>query len=322
MIKLMPEEYLKLINAIKRGTGNAFSCSSKTEEPQLVANLVHEIPTALNNPALAGNLKGIKKISAGGVFVHSGLFVAYSDTSEKSKNPVVVEIGDILFVCNEVSNCEVINRRALLFQAKKAEYIPVPHPDKKQWYLYANWPEFTYKRGGSSEKLNGAPRRIVEHDMYDAVKYLLIYENGEIRWYDRLCLEPYIIESNAITAQPTCPELSRYQCFDREIANLIIGNAGKPFCYQPPADDKGWNRVICDIINITACHKSKYFKGRGDKRGQGDLCYITEFLSPYSIFGFLQAGNNFGGQPPGDVEIGEPNEGGGVSIIEITVEKD
>ena len=144
---------------------NALSDIGKSE-PQLVANLVWEIPRAINNLRFSNG----EKITSGGVFVHAQPFVKCKNFPDQTKK--AVEIGDLLLLRTEVSGEKITNRRALMLQAKKVSSYSIKPDNVNQHYLYATWPSFEYTR--STEELNGKGRCVTGLDLYNATRYLLI----------------------------------------------------------------------------------------------------------------------------------------------------
>lgn len=335
-----PHDMALLGGAVAHSLEDAFH-NLKPSEPQLVANLVFELPKHVNQL----NLSGAAKVKAGGVFVHAQPFVTCA--SFPAKLPASVEIGDLLLVRTLVINKKVEERRALLLQAKKVNGIPAVPDNANQWHLYEQWPKFTYAAG--SVGLKGKKRHIKEPDMYDAAKYLLIGKDStKNHWHGMCCVDwqlhrlyhwPGVCIHH--TAHPTKSELGRYRCFAGELVEFMAGNAGKVFD-KPAWRTRGWNRVIHDLISETAKAKT-IFMGRAagratkDPRGSG-LMFMTSG-NPSAFFmvagGGGKAGARVGGRDceldgeiadgfnkPPDVpgEWGGGDDGGGISIIEIVVE--
>ena len=298
----------------------------KLSEPQLVANLVRELPKHINSIRLSGTTK----VSAGGVFVHARPFVTC--TSFPVAKPSSVEIGDLLLIRTLVVNNKVDERRALLLQAKKADSIPATPDNQNQWHLYEQWPQFTYSP--RSGRLTGKSRHIKEPDMYDAAKYLLIGTDAAARHWHRMCCVgwpfhrfyhwPEICVHQ--TAQPTKPEISRYRCFIGELVEFLAGNAGKVFD-KPASRTRGWNRVIYDLITETAKAKT-IFMGRAAQqsgksvRGSGALSFMTP--TKQSAHFLVADGNDATNSniPPDVLNIwSQEEDGGGISIIEVVVQQ-
>lgn len=290
-------------------------------EPQLVANLVYHIPRAVNS---LGPLSGrTHTVKAGGVFVHQQPQVLF-DTYPKS-SPKRVEIGDLLLLRTEVRDSVVHSRSALLLQAKKYKTLPVAPDNKNQYYLYANWPKFTYI--GSTKELNGKKRHVVGLDMHSASKYLLLGSNPQgcvhcpLQYFPAAC-------RCGMTAQPTSPSLNHYRCFLQELFDFIMGDVGKSFNRPPQPWTKGWDRVMDDLIKVTAKRATEYirgaFPGTNPYRGQG-LCFVTGHFSDkgafYDLLGNLDRQNlPDDGPPEVPAEYYEDDlDGSGISTIEFIV---
>lgn len=292
-------------------------------EPQLVANLVFELPKQINMITPTGTTK----VRAGGIFVHAQPFVtckSFPDSIPKS-----VEIGDLLLIRTLVKNNTVIERRALLLQAKKAKSIPAVPDNENQWHLYERWPEFTY--ASKSVELTGKIRHIKEPDMYDAAKYWLLGS-------ERHC-HPHILHTCLMsifynypdvfghyTAQPTRPDISRYRLFASEILDLLIGNAGKTFITPPPGTN-GWDQVIDDLINVTGKARSKLIAHSANQsgrsaRGNGIFSFMTSAGQSSHYLVANGDGTENSDRPP-DVpnEWVQSDEDSGISIIEMIVEQ-
>jgi hypothetical protein len=319
-LNLQPAEYSKLENAVETAISATFSNISKPE-PQLIANLAWEFPSAINN-------LGLKNISAGGVFCHQRPHVMYKpfpDPRHKS-----VEVGDILIIRKLVKRKEIVDTRALLFQAKKIYKLDTQPDNLNQWRLYADWPVFTYT---CPKTLAGKKRHIREPDMYDAAKYLLIVDGQSACEEFAYChLKHSEHCCNILTAQPRQPQIGGYQCFIHEILEFIYGNAGKPF-ETPDPGTRGWNQFIFDQIAATAELTSTYIKtassGKAIKRGTGDLFYcLRGFTSAQSIFRpavlkDLTNKNDFKDSeiPPRGIDSWPSGpDGDGMALVEIVIE--
>lgn len=310
-------DYRQVSRAVGDAIHKAFQEPWKAE-PQLVANLVWKLPRNINGISLGSGTK----ISAGGVFVHARPLVTCKTFPATS--PRSVEIGDVLFIQTRVSKGKVISRNALLLQAKKASSVPTKPDNPNQWHLYAKWPQFEYMRGSGA--LAGQRRYIVEPDMYDAAKYMLIGTSplrSSHSW-----LHHRLRSNGSCIAQPTQPQISRYRCAHCEITEMIVGNAGKPFSTPKPGKN-GWDQVIHDLIIETAAMKSVYIARAGGiggvtPRGAGVL-FFSGVFSTLSVFG--SDGQEFVSldEPPEVSQTWpeEPSENGtGISIIEIILERD
>lgn len=319
------KDYFHLSLAVRQAFHEALQDKSK-EEPQLVANLVWHLPAQLNKLSFSGNYS----VKSGGVFVHKSSFVIFPG---RSKN--YIEIGDLLLVRTSVLKDRDIDRRALLLQAKKIQKLPAQPDNPDQYKLYAEWPAFEYTRSGI---LNGKKRYVTGLDIHSATKFLLIGEDpvciASFGVCSICCLPLGRFESSccSITAQPTKEALTHHVCFFQEIIDFILGDAGKSFITPPPEDNIGWDRVVHDLITVTAVPKSKTMQkaspGGTGRRGQGELLAFCTGIFPDSSL-LAAAGivvDNEAGEMDGPPKIpAEKTENmdndGGISIIEFVVEE-
>jgi hypothetical protein len=321
MLSLTRGELNHIQLAISKAIGDAFS-DLKQHEPQLIANLVWHLPNKINQVKLSG----ANKLLASGVFVHAQPFVTYNpfpDPSQKS-----IEIGDLLLIRELVQGKTVIERRALLLQAKKINKIPAIPDNPNQWRLYAQWPPFIY--AAKSGNLTGKGRYINGPDMYDAAKYLLLNTSGYC--HPNICHACRLLWCHHFpdvcayyTAQPTEPSISRYRVFADELFDFLLGNAGKIFI-QPHPGTIGWDQVINDLIEETARMKTVYIQRATEMVGasRGNLGHLM--ISTPSHLNFFDTSEineaDFGQQPPEvPQEPGQSEEGGGISIIKVVVEQ-
>ncbi|OHD57472.1 MAG: hypothetical protein A2Y33_05750 [Spirochaetes bacterium GWF1_51_8] len=291
-------------------------------EPQLVANIVYNIPNEINRVSGA--------IKCGGIFVHQQPFVEYSNMPDPKQKSV--EIGDLLLLRSEINNGREISTSAMLLQAKKNDKFPIIPDNENQHYLYAHWPVFKYcKKSGD---LTGQQRCINGLDVYNACKYLIFSESYIPFCYPdsnppaiRRCFFDFIkLPLNTYTAHPSWPYLSSFISFPQELLNFIIGNAGKLYISSPPQNDGNWSGVINDLKTITANHTSVIISRTTGiphtKRG------VSLFFSgDSSCLSFISKDNKqsilISDEPPNvsnlENDIIEEEEGG-ISIIEFIVD--
>jgi len=320
---LPPSDYWQLLQAVTDGLDLALQ-NPRQSEPQLVANMVHHIPRAMNGmPQICGGRVSVK---AGGVFVHQQPQVKCVGFPEPT--PRSVELGDLLLIRSEKRRGTIQTRSALLLQAKKAS-LPATPDNKNQHHLYANWPTFEYTR--STLALNGKKRHITGPDLYAGCKYLLLGTHPHRSFHHPCCCFPHSHQPVS-TAEPTWPELSRYACFVHELASFIISNAGRPFQLPPPKRTRNWDRVIEDLVGITGKRTSVYVKrasaGTTATRGQC-FCFMSGcawegavLLQPTETAeGMFTTDNGPPEVPAEDVDVGARDEGG-ISIVEFEVTTD
>jgi hypothetical protein len=300
--------------------------SNRTKsEPQLVANLVWEIPRAINTLSSVGG----RTIRSGGVFVHAQPFVECS--SFPHTKPSSVEIGDLLLLRTEVRGGQVSDRRALLLQAKKVSDFPATPDNANQHHLYATWPPFKYVR--STKELNGKERHITGLDLHDASRFLLIEDQASRCFqYPSCWCSFHPCRCHVMTASPTRPTLCHYRCFLCEFTDFLLGNAGKAFTFPPPGRTRNWDRVIKDMITVTAKRRSVFVGGAAGAtvKSRGQACALS-FLSgdQPATYGNLHAIWGKGSHQLENGNDGPPNvrekwavendESGGISIIEFIV---
>jgi len=294
------------------------SVSGASSEPQVVANLIWNFTTDFNSSiAPIFNKHGVR-ISSAGVFVHQQPFVRFGSPNDLK----TVEIGDLLLCVTRKRRNGAVSRNALLLQAKVVNKFPIAPDNPNQLDLYAFWPEFTYVRSGG---LNGQSRKITAPDLYNGAKYLLIpgsRVSGCICC--ECCAEECCCENclcSMSSAYPYKPYLSNYYCFTRELYDLIFGNAGRAFIYQPDSNNTNWDQVITDLLGMTS--KSKWMQrasGGFGGRVVSFACGAPSALTLVSASPDLwQISNDSPPRvPPANHE---PQDDGGVSILEITVEE-
>ncbi|MHB8370097.1 MAG: hypothetical protein ACYDBP_10530 [Leptospirales bacterium] len=319
-------DYRELLRSIANALNDSFH-NLNQKEPQLVANLVWNLPNYVNNARFTSFL-----VKCGGIFVHAQPFVK----SEKfpDKKPASVEIGDLLLLRTEIHEQKVMDRRALLLQAKKTNTFPAAPDNNNQYYLYAHWPPFTYIRsGGLSQK----KRSVSGPDLCNGAKYLMIsdcYHMCSYYSFCLLCASYPCLNSCSITNQASGPVLSHHRCFLDELISFVLSDSGKPFI-KPPKSRIGWDRVIDDLIKETS-KKCTVFMGQASKSKNKDprgnqtqfffhgISSISHGLLAPSVssirIGQNPSGNS--GQEPPTIEGPWPEgneETSGISMIEFVV---
>jgi hypothetical protein len=201
-------------------------------------------------------------VKAGSVFVHGRPLVTLTSESFPDPKPKSVEIGDLLILRTGMRGRKVVDRRALLLQAKKVLRFPAEPPDNRnQHYLYAHWPCFTYVKSG---ELNNETRHVLGPDLYNGAQYLLIPTQVLARasFPDPLgrypSNGPFLKAGCDMTAQPSEPDLDHYRSFSSELMEFALGDAGKVFVHPPLRSfTRGWDWVIDDLTRYTAERISK-----------------------------------------------------------------
>lgn len=242
------KSYFELSNAIDKAIYVSFNDFSKSE-PQLIANLVWNLPKKVNETELSSHFS----VKCGGVFVHGQPLVECPDFPDPT--PKSVEIGDLLLIRTEIKRGILEDRRAMILQAKKIDSFPSNPDNANQHHLYAHWPRFKYVRSG---KLTGKFRSVTGIDLYNGAKYLMLTECS-------VCF-PCACDFNfcSITSHPTIPQLSHHQSFKKELISFILGDTGKNF-KSPSPKSNGWDRVIKDLLDETSRRYSVFMKRASKK---------------------------------------------------------
>ncbi|QVL36758.1 hypothetical protein [Aminirod propionatiphilus] len=321
-----------MMDAIHLAFEDAFENTAQ-HEPQLVANLVWHLPKQLNSITLSSKGNSLK---TGGVFVHAQPFVR-ADSFPKTK-PESVEIGDLLLLRTAYQAETLIDRRAMLLQAKKTANLSARLYNENQHYLYAHWPIFEYVQ--STPRLKGQKRHIKGLDVYDATKFLLI-ANGPLLFSPCCCgsapfLRHYCLRHHcfghcpALTAHPTEPCLSHHRCFAMDLLDFIFGASGKTYNEEFHHRVNGWDKVIEDLTKITAKRNSVFMERASGRvsRKRGELMFALlphEGMPSFSRFSHLElcAPDITGMDGPPSVPDSNYGEDGeeerGISILEFAI---
>ncbi|HAS13820.1 MAG TPA: hypothetical protein DCS01_00810 [Idiomarina abyssalis] len=342
---ISPKESSELTVRLIQALNDAID--SGTDEPSIVANIAKNIPAYLTKSSRLGAFNfssGSIANVPGSIFVHQTPKVSYTGIGKtKSGQPKSIEVGDLLLLSTIQSNTGEVSRRAMLFQAKMFESIPVSSTgNSEQHKLYNEWPIFHYLR--STRDLNGMYRWICDLDLHESAKYLLLKDTvsplgGWPHW-----LHSRLPDANALTANPTDP-LSHYSCFVHEVYNFILGNVGKEFkvlntteykdlstqhsdivknfhasgIIQPICPwQEGWSLLINDLLRITSQKRTRLMGSTTIKgaRGVNTSSYKGEesnkVMSILNKFGFFS-------EPPSTPEADDEEPSIGLNIIEFTL---
>lgn len=296
--------------SIIKAINNAFN-KIKNKEPDMILNLVNELPNILNSIQSSGI-----SFIAGGIFIHQKPYV--KNISQHSNwDKKYVELGDLLLINNLViknpkEQTYTSKRNALLLQAKKIstkKFDNIIPDNKSQWDLYLNWPKFKYKSSNSNLKDARFIDCKTEQDIFEGAKYLLIDKNRVPN--DKVNISDYV-------ATATMPKLSKFKPFYCELFDFFTGNSGKEFIDKEDleVDDIGWSRIIADLIDEISnvvLSNSKNTRGIFYKNG--------DFSEEHGLFGRLKNVNNINSSSS-DMNytnnIEDKDEFIGISVIEIT----
>ena len=306
------------------------------KERQLVANLVRELPRAVNHklaPIFQNHGVGL---SAAGILARESVLVEVTDGSRAKARGT--EIGDLLLVVSLCQNSGAVNRTALLLQARRStgEYPPQPENSVRH-QLYSCWPEFTYVKAGPD--LNGCQRRVGPPHLYNGAKYLFL-RSGDCPWppffchdagararWNLACSNPFQLFS--YTAFPTSPELTNFNCLVTELYDLLFGNGGRRFRFRPEGHTD-WDQVITDLVEATAALAAAYPKLAHGGNGPGDALTGKSMGHQPGLLGRVLEEAGLSGWPwkdEGAVEVsagakrGDDIDHGGISIVEIVIEE-
>lgn len=295
------------------------SLTGASSEPQFVANLLWHFTTGFNLKISPIFLKQGVQVSSSGVFVHQQPYVRFGRPSSLK----TVEIGDLLLCVTRKRRNGSISRNALLLQAKIIDKFPIAPDNADQHELYAYWPEFTYVRSG---KLNDQKREITAPNLYNGAKYLLIPDvKASPQLYCEYCEDACCSGDclcSMFSAYPYKPYLSSYRCFARELYDLIFGNAGRSFVYQPCSNNTNWDQVVTDLLDMTA--KSKWMQrasGVSSERVVGFLCGAPSSLALINSFPESWQSSKDGPPHVPPSEHVSQDYDGGMSILEITLDE-
>jgi hypothetical protein len=177
------------------------------------------------------------------------------------------EIGDICFVCDYIGG-RFVERRATLLQMKVA---PVPErPDlsgsssRKELLLYSLWPSFFWS-AGTLRRCLGLPRAASSNDELHP------------RWHERKGdwvkrdpeTDPHDIAVFGIVGDSTRPRcavhrvssfrgaLSHEGSLGTVLAATLRFHRGAPLVSPVPQADRGWNRIVSDILRGGECQRTK-----------------------------------------------------------------
>lgn len=209
------------------------------EEPDFIASL-----TINFIPSLYDILKGMfakSKFSVTGIFCHQSPKV---DIGEK-KSP---EIGDLLLIYIHTDKYGNKKLNSLLLQAKvtREAVSKVPHSDKHQLKLYAEWPKFTYKYG----PLKGESRDIQPKTLHDGAQYLLIDDDPT-----------YGLAGHPFTFPMGCAVPNKTLCLDNDLATELVDflkfKSGRAFEENPDITNDDWTKLIWELLKASKSKASK-----------------------------------------------------------------
>lgn len=229
--------------------GLRFREPTTPHEPDFIVGLiVNGVPRLRGKLAAALKPAGLD-VRVGGVYCHGSPKVEHLEGPEAGGR---CELGDLLIVTSYRGAART-TRRALLLQAKisTTSYGATP----QQQLLYDAWPRFKYYR---TRGLSDEVRSVAPHRPGAGAQFC---EFGPCRTCD----------SWEHPQTPTWFGSHRSELVD-EITDLVLGHGGRPV-RLPAGRRVGWNRVIEDLLRITAQRTFNYSRklnripaGSGDPR--------------------------------------------------------
>ena len=315
--------------ALQAGLVAGGSLAPTLREEHLVAGLVARgIPVLRRELGHAFAGSG-RRVSVGGVFCHGTPKVELRDGGR-------CELGDLLVVVRHDRH-DVVLRRSLLAQAKRKDQAP---PKGAQLDLYERWPPFEYWRAGP---LTGKRRSVRPHAAHPGAQFV---EFGPCR---SCGLWAHQCEVNWWTARSWYGR-ERPRSFARELTDVIEGLRGRSFALPPPAQTRGWDRVMDDLLRVTAERAFRVARRAMGRAGRGGLGSMYRAVAaerclpvlpePLGTFGDTGAGHAAGdelafladagaallegdGPPELPPELLEPDDdggdGGGVSLLVVEI---
>ena len=110
-------------------------------EPHLIKILIDELVNNLNSIKNKKNGNIFFNIYSGGIFIHQRPKVKNIKNKNWKNGKGYVELGDLLLINTIVYELDIIQRSALLMQAKKGNINKIITPDNyEQLDLYTTWP--------------------------------------------------------------------------------------------------------------------------------------------------------------------------------------
>ena len=236
--------------ALQAGLVAGGSLAPTLREEYLVAGLITRgIPVLRRELGHAFAASG-RRVSVGGVFCHGAPKVELRGGDR-------CELGDLLVVVRH-DRYDVVLRKSLLVQAKREDQAP---PQGAQLDLYEDWPAFKYWRAG---RLTGAQRSVRPHEAHLGAQFL---ELGTCPSCGRWAHE---CDVSGWTARSWYGQ-ERPRAFARELTDVIEGVRGRSFDLPPPARTRGWDRVMDDLLRVTAERTFRVARQAMGRAGRGDI---------------------------------------------------
>ncbi|HEX8052128.1 MAG TPA: hypothetical protein VF517_03985 [Thermoleophilaceae bacterium] len=191
-------------------------------------------------------------LTVGGVFCHGTPKV-------QLKGGGSCELADLLVVVR-YENGGFVERNALLLQAKKEGGAP---PKGNQLRLYEDWPEFVYS---SAAGLKGLKRSVHPKAPGPGAQFVELGTCPSCKKWAAGC------PVDGWAADSWRPGTAR-RPFLNELSDVIRGWSGRRFELPPRARTRGWDRVIEDLLRVTAERAFRVAKRAMGSAGRGDVAH-------------------------------------------------
>lgn len=192
--------------------------TNSLHEPDYTAALAIEFPRLMN---ASGKYQNIK---FGGCFIHQSPIARFMIQQKQES----CELGDLLvLVRKQTIDGERFN--AALLQFKKSDKNPeklTSYGDKRQLFLYENWPEFVI--GKLKSKYDIQPKVVNQGALY--------------------CIIQEAIPQFYMAEPMSTMSYYKNNTFGRFLVNMINWQAGRAISDEPARKDDEWSKLIWDLI--------------------------------------------------------------------------
>lgn len=234
------------------------------------------------------------------VLIHSAPMVEFTDTITGKQERR--ELGDVLVVVDQLEGGNVVDRRAVLTQAKLATetgHLPLGASGKAQRNLYLRWPPFTLPKGYGSH-LRDLNATNCPGSAVDGCRFGGIDLHGSQRDWAQI---------------PTAQRMNtrRKPSLGASLMHMACGRAGRP---ASAGGKDPWSELVDELMNVTV---GLTYPAKGGLQRSWKTLSFTVAPHPASPQGlgrsiFFEDGGAPPAAIPGEVEVFEPL---GISIIHI-----
>jgi hypothetical protein len=235
--------HMAVLVGVRDAWGRCHPLGQVPHEPDIIASLVKAA-----TPIMCKALQSIFgnhaiETSIVSVYCHQTPKVVYRNMLKGS-----CELGDILFVHVHSDQSGRKTHNALLYQAKMSAEQPykMPHRERDQLKLYAEWPDFEYCNSGN---LNGEKRMVRPKSAHSGAQYMLIDDRGPLDLRSGLLMAPGTYPIG------TCmPDDLLYDHNDiaTELVNFLALRSGRQFESREDCNGSSdWSQVVWDLIGTS-----------------------------------------------------------------------